>query len=530
MSLQIACLELIEMIKKDEIKNQDQLEFQKVKMAAKYSLGKIIKNADIALFINDDHYLHKFLKTKPIRTGSGVANIAVMWKSETIMPNKRFFSCPAECVYCPQGIIAPKSYTGVEPTTMRAIRNDYDPWKQVTNRIKQLKAIGHATDKCELIIMGGTFTAMPFDFQKQFVKRCFDAFNEKDSQNLEEAQEINETSKQRCVGLTIETRSDYCYEKEIKEMLELGCTRVEIGIQSTSDRILEQINRGNTAKQNIEAIKLLKDSGLKFCAHWMPGLTGFDGIDLDRELSLFKELFENENYMPDELKIYPTLVIPETKLYELWKEGKYEALTTEKMISLLVKMKSIVPTYVRIKRIMRDISEHESVAGASKTNLRQLVVYDMEKQNLKCRCIRCREIGVIKQGTPSDSNKLEEQKVDFNILEYKSSGQREFFISLEDKEKDVIHGFLRLRLCGHVARIRELHVYGEMSPIFSVAAARLPVMQHKGLGKMLMKKAEELALQDNCKKITVTSGIGVKEYYKKLGYVKDGFYMSKYFK
>lgn len=524
----LACLEIIRKIESCEITHSN-IEFGKIQIAKKYLLPKIPKNAEIINYADREDpsfsLVNRMLKIKPVRTLSGVANISVMWldKDHRSPHNPdRFYSCPAACVYCAQGSLkngvmlpAPKSYTGCEPTTMRAIRNDYDPWKQVKNRLKQLHIIGHATGKCELIIMGGTFTSMPPEYQDNFVKRCFDAFNAEESSALEEAQIKNETARNRCIGLTIETRADFCRQQHVSQMLRLGCTRVEIGVQSTSDKILAAIKRGHDAKENTKAIKLLKDSGLKFTAHWMPGLTGLTGgIDEDLEIELFKQLFTDSNYKPDELKIYPVLVLPGTELYEMWQRGEYKPLTREQMLRLLIEMKKTVPKYVRIKRIMRDISEHESAAGASTTNLRQLAKIEMEKTGISCKCIRCREIGL---------SSKQPKSADLAVYEYEASGGREFFISYEDAEQGILLGFLRLRISNNQAFVRELHVYGEMTPIGEASKQ----VQHRGMGKNLLTKAEEIAASFGVSKILVTSGVGVRSYYRKLGYVFENPYMVK---
>ncbi len=506
--------ELVQAIEKGSIENKEQLEVEKLVLGKKHGIHSVVKNADIIEYAkhNNREHLTKFLKTKPVRTASGIANIAVMWKGPD-MGNK-FFSCPAHCIYCPQGENSPKAYTGVEPTTMRAKRLNYNPALQVTNRLRQFHIIGHNTDKCELIIMGGTFTAMPASFQENFVKKCFDAFNEEESCNLKEAQLKNESARNRCIGLTIETRADYCGQEQIEKMLDFGCTRVEIGVQTTSDELLEKIERGHDAQANVAAIQRLKKSGLKFTAHWMPGLTGLNGdVDLDEELKLFKQLFSSP-YQPDELKIYPTLVISGTKLYELWKADKYKPLERDDMIELLIKMKECVPEYIRIKRIMRDISEHEAEAGARTTNLRQIVKEIMETQGKQCRCIRCREVGL---------NSINADDTTMKTREYVASEGRELFVSFEDTTKDKIIAFLRLRLdSSDIAKVRELHVYGQMTPIGTKIA-----YQHSGYGKQLIKKAEEIAAESGEKMVAVTSGVGVRDYYRKLGYVLDGNYMVK---
>jgi elongator complex protein 3 len=508
-------LEIVRAIEEGKIKSKEKLETEKLVLAKKHGVYAVVKNAEIIEYARQNGKdLSKFLRTKPVRTRSGVANIAVMWKG----PGEgKFFSCPGKCIYCPQGLNSPKAYTGTEPTTMRAMRFDFDPFKQVQNRLKQFHILGHVTDKCELIIMGGTISAMPFSFQEDFAKRCMDAFNEENSLSLEDAQEKNEKAKNRCIGLTLETRADYCKQKHIDEMLKLGATRVEIGIQTTRDELLEKINRGHDAKENINAIARIRNNGLKFTAHWMPGLSGLDGeIDLEREIEMFKELFTS-SYQPDELKIYPVLVIPGTTLYEMWKDGKYKALEKEDMIELLVKMKALVPEYVRIKRIMRDISEHEAEAGARTTNLRQLVKEKMEKEGKQCRCIRCREIGL---------DKINYEDVEIVERHYHAADGKEIFISFENKKKDKIIAFLRLRIDNSdIAKVRELHVYGEMVPLGDKNIGH----QHQGFGKKLMEKAEEISVQSGKNRITITSGIGARNYYRKLGYVLENMYMAKIF-
>ncbi len=488
-----ACEELVEKINNNEIRTKRQLEAGKVLVAKKYGLPKIPKNPEILAAVNADERTRKILQMKPTRTISGVANIAVMW-----LPQNQKDSCPANCVYCAQGPNSPKSYTGTEPATMRAQRLAFDAYLQVENRLRQFHIMGHSTDKCELIVMGGTFMARPQQERDEFIRRAFDSFNCAASSSLQEAQAANETAANRVIGLTLETRADFC---DVQEMLRLGCTRVELGVQTADDSLLKKINRGHLSAKNIEAIRRCKEAGLKVCIHWMPGLTGLEKLDMEKEVEDFTEIFSNEEYRPDEIKIYPTLVIPGTQLHEMWSAGKYQPLEKEQMILLLRQMKSRIPEYVRVKRVMRDISEWEVAAGASTTNIRQLAA-------AHCRCIRCREI---KTG--------DAEGAELKVVEYDASGGKEYFISFEKDDK--IIGFLRLRLSGE-ARIRELHVYGVAAPLSEKGNA-----QHRGFGRRLLEKAEELATEAGMKKIYVTSGIGVREYYRKFGYERDEYYMAK---
>ena len=500
--------ELLSEISNGTIKNKEIFERRKIEISKKYKLPKIMKSADVILYLKENNkdpseFLH-ILKTKPVRSLSGVSNVAIMWLGEND------YSCPFSCIFCPQGKYSPKAYTGVEPTTMRARRNKYDAYLQVKNRLEQFSLIGHPTEKCELIIMGGTFMAWGKDQRENFIKRAFDGFNNSDSSSLENAKLVNETTKNRIIGLTIETRADYCSKSQIDTMLNYGTTRVEIGVQTTDNELQALINRGHDSQKNINAINDLRDAGLKITIHWMPGLTGLSGeIDIEKEVKMFESLFTSKDYQPDELKIYPTLVIPGTKLHELWKQGKYKPLDNEIMIKLLIKLKSKIPKYVRVKRIMRDISEHEASAGATKTNLRQIAM----QSGVICRCIRCREIGF-------SSTKPKDIKLD--VLEYNAGNGKEFFISFEDKNELLI-GFTRLRL-SQTARIREIHVYGREVPISKDDSE----YQHTGYGAKLINKAEEIVKKAGYDKISVTAGVGVREYFRKLGYENDSFYMSKF--
>ena len=491
-----AILEVVKKIKNGSIKSKKDLEAFKLDIGRKYSLPDLLKNSEIyERFESPSKKIKKLLSIKPTRTGSGVANIAVMCKGK----------CPGKCIYCPKGENSPQSYTGAEPATLRAKLNNYDPYKQAKNRLEQLKSIAHPTDKCELIIMGGTFPSYDFDYQKKFIKRCLDAFNEKKSKNLKKAKKINEKAKNRVVGLTIETRPDYV---DIDKLLKLGTTRVEIGVQTTDNKLLEKIKRGHKIEDVKNVTKKLKNAGLKVCYHWMPGLTGLNKeINFEKEIADFKKLFEDDELKPDELKIYPTLVIPNTKLYDLYKQGKYKPISIKKMKKLLIELKRLVPKYVRIKRVMRDISQKEVVAGPGVTNLRQLAKQEMNKHNIKCNCIRCREI--------------RNKDIENPELKILNISKREKFLSFVDEEKLI--GFLRLRLLDKKVLVRELHIYGPSLKINEEYKAA----QHSGFGKKLLKKAEKIAKEKGKDLVQVTSGIGVREYYRNLGYKLKNNYMIK---
>jgi len=508
--------EIIERIRKNKL-SKSKLEMLKTKISKKYKINRIIKNAEIYEFSGKDEKLKELLSVKPVRTESGISAIALMTKP---------YPCPGKCIYCPTADGAPKSYTGVEPAALRAKRNSFDPKKQIKSRLNQFEIIGHPNDKCEIIIMGGTFLSMPKDYKQQFVKSIFEALNGKESQSLEKAKKENETAKHRCIGMTIETRPDFCHEEHIREMLRYGTTRVELGVQSTDDKILKLVKRGHDVNESIKATQLSKDSALKVCYHMMPGLTGLYGqINLKKEFIDFKKIFDLDDFRPDLLKIYPTLVIPGTELYEMWKRGEYKPISIDETVELLIKIKSIIPKWVRIQRIQRDISSKKIVAGPIMTNLRQYIQEIMKKRGLKCNCIRCREIG----RHPEDFNK----EPHLNVEEYRASKGKEFFISYDTENS--IWGLARLRipykpfmegLDEKTGLLRELHVYGHQVPI-GKKINRKEIVQHHGLGKKLMRKAEEIAKDKGMNSIAVISGVGVREYYRKLGYELRGAYMWK---
>ena len=496
-------------------------------VSKKYHLKDFPKNSEILAICDSEEkqLLLPILMKRIVRTLSGVAIVAMM---------TRPWQCPhGKCIMCPGGpdIERPQSYTGFEPTTLRGIRNDYDPYKQAKERVKQLNSIGHSTEKIDAIIMGGTFTNQPLEYQKWFILRMFDAFNGVDSKTIEEAHKINETARNRCVGLTAETRPDQINHEKIDHLIDYGVTRIEVGVQTVFDDVYEKMQRGHTTKDTINAFQFIRDSGLKLTAHMMPGLPG---SSIQRDIEAFDILFNSSDYRPDEIKIYPTMVIPGTKLHEDYLAGRYEALTNESTAQLIAKIKENIPPYVRIKRILRDIPAHQIVAGPNKSDLRLDILSILEKEGKKCRCIRCREVGhfIYKKGQDISSSDIELVQ-----RTYDASKGKEHFLSFEDVKNDVIIGFLRLReLSSDIIRpefkekptivVRELHVYGELLGLRSVHKGDLQ-WQHRGYGKELLARAEEIGKEKNYKKIAVISGVGVREYYRKLGYNLDGPYMSK---
>jgi elongator complex protein 3 len=495
-------------------------DINKVKYIFSQKIGRVLKNIEILKYLEkNEEELIKILRSKKVRGASGIFTVAVMTK-----PSK----CPKEepCSYCPGGINygTPQSYIGKEPALMRAIQNNFDPYKQVMQRLFQYVNMGHTPSKIQLIIMGGTFPAMDLDYQEWFVTRCLEAMNDFPYSkpyrwtSLEEAQRKNEKSNIRCIGITMETRPDWAKEIHVDRMIRLGATLVEIGVQTLDDEILRKVKRGCTTKDTIEATRILRDSGLKVGYHMMPGLPG---SNFDKDLEDLRRIFEDEDFKPDYLKIYPTLVVEGTELYKEWLEGKYKPMQTEDVINLLIKAHKYFPKWVRISRIQRDIPANIIVDGVKKSNLREEFEKRLKEMGLKCKCIRCREIGLlkIKEGEIPDINPS------IKIEEYNASKGIEFFISVEDK--DYLIGFLRLRIPSEYAHrkevknagvIRELHIYGPQVPIgkkFDDA------YQHRGYGTMLLKKAEDIVLNEfNLKNIVVLPGVGVRDYYRKRGYRK----------
>lgn len=452
---------------------------------------------------------------KPSKTLAGVTPIAVMTKPK---------SCKhGACIYCPS-LNVPQSYTPLSPPVIRAAMLNYDPFKQIEARLKAFRLMNHPTDKIELIIMGGTFLEFPKKYKTNFIKRCYDALNNKPSKTLEEAKRLNEGSKHRCVALAIETRPDTCSESEIKEMLDYGATRVELGVQNPDDKIYKMINRGHTVKEVIEATQRLKDSGFKVGYHIMPGLPG---SDIKKDLKIIKLLFSIQDFKPDQLKIYPCQVLKGSILEKWYEKGKYNPYTKEQIESLLLKMLKQVPEYCRVMRIMREIPPQFLVAGTERIDLRKDIEFFIKKNKIELDEIRSREIGF----RIRDLKKDEEINTDLKIkkTEYSASNGTEVFLQFVNKD-NFLFGLLRLRFPNKPfikelkdsAIVREVHIYGQSVPI-----GQKGEIQHKGLGKKLIKEAEKIAKQKGYKKIAVISGVGVRKYYKKLDYKLEGDYMIK---
>ena len=501
----------------------------------------------------------KFLQSKPVRTISGVAPLAIMTKPYPCSHGK--------CTFCPGGVDSyfgdvPQSYTGNEPASMRAKRNKYDAYLQVFNRLEQYILLGRIPEKIELIIMGGTFPSYPISYQDEFICYALKAMNDfsdlflrdefdfalfkemfdlphdinnrivrekiigrlldlKGNSDLVKEQLRNETSRIRCVTFCIETKPDCCFYDNINQILKLGVTRVEIGVQTLNNKILRLVNRGHSAEDTIKATQLLKDSFLKCVYHMMPGLPE---SSKEEDINNFREIFSNNDFKPDGLKIYPCMVMHGTSLFEQYKRNEFMPLTTEEAADIVIKAKEYIPKYCRVLRVQRDIPTKVTVDGVDITNFRQYIHNIMRERNLKCKCIRCRE--------PKD-REIYWDDVKLNRLDYEASNGKEIFLSFDEMKNDILLGFVRLRIpykpfrpeiTERSAGIREVHVYGN-----ATALSKEGEIQHKGIGKKLMLEAERIAKEEyDVKKLLVISGVGVREYYKNnFTYVKDGVYMSK---
>ncbi len=553
--------EITELIKTQQIQDQESLNSIKQNIAKKYKLPKTPTNIEILVSLPKEKIAEfkKILLSKPTRTISGVSPVAVM-----TAPSK----CPhGKCTFCPGGMNSPwgdvpQSYTGHEPATMRGIRNDYDSYLQVFNRLQQYVLMGHSFDKIEIIIMGGTFPAELKEYQEEFVHGVFKAMNnfsdlffdaqgdfdflkfkdffelpgdmqdkereqsikkklsglkQKTNTSLEQEQLRNETSYVRCVALCIETKPDWGFLEHGNEMLRQGCTRVELGIQSVYDDVLKFVHRGHTAEDSKKSIQILRDLGFKINFHYMPGLPL---TDYERDMAGMRQLFADPAYKPDMIKLYPCMVAPGTALYYQYQKGEFTPIGADEAAKRIAEFYTFVPEYCRIQRVQRDVPTKYWEAGVEMTNLRQ---YIDQTHKTSSRDIRARE---------PKGKIINWENVEIKILEYDASQGKEFFISAEDLENDLLIGFCRLRfpfeclrpeITPESALVRELHVYGTATAIGDEG-----VVQHKGWGKRLMQKAEDLSRQHGRKKMVVISGVGVRKYYEeKLGYTKEGPYMVK---
>ncbi len=537
------CEDLVEGILAGEV-TRDNLETQKTEVCGRHSSPKVPKNSTLLRFAPEERReeVKQVVRRKPVRTASGVSPVAIMTS-----PHR----CPhGKCLYCPGGpdseFSSAQSYTGHEPAAARGKQNDYDPYGQVRLRLEQLRAIGHPVDKAELILMGGTMTARSHDYQEWFVRRAVEAMNDYDVDgdprpsetesfapppeqrefaHVEDVLAANESADVRNVATTFETKPDWCDPEQIDRMLRLGGTKVEVGVQTTFERVNREMHRGHGVQASIDANRRLRDAGFKVGFHMMPGQPGMSK-EMCRED--FRRLFARPEFRPDYLKIYPTLIVEGTATYDWWHQGEFEPLSSEAAAELVAELMREVPAYTRIQRVQRDIPADLIEAGVQKSNLRQLAWQEMDAHDWSCDCIRCREVGL---------NDADPGSITLDTRRYEVAGGREHFVSFEDREQDLLVGFCRVRFPGDPVRpeledaavVRELHVYGSEAPLQGEAGAdERADWQHQGYGRRLMEHAESLAREAGYSKMAVLSGVGVRQYYEEqLGYHRDGPYMSK---
>lgn len=559
--------------------------------------------------ITKDPQIEQLLKKRAIRSQSWIVSVQVLTKP---------FYCPGQCIFCPNDPTMPKSYIKSEPGAMRALLNKFDPIKQVYNRLLSLTLTGHETDKIEMIVLWWTFDVYTKEYKIKFIKELYDACNTFDeyfknikisttkkyshaivdtskiisySSTIKEALKKNESTTHRVIGLTIETRPEYVTDVNCQFRRELGITRIEMGLQSTDDIVLNLNKRGHSVEQARQACHKLRQYGFKFSLHIMPGLYGSDYI---KDLKTFQDLYSDPFFKPDEIKFYPTSVIPNTQLYELYKQGKYKPLETEDIKKLIREtFLTVIPPYTRIKRLIRDIPANEIVAWSTITNLSQLMHKQMEweivhdkrkmksfygrlygkytvytslqkalKNELGKNIKKSDEVQTYIIGKQPDiqsfrnfvsldtrsreiRHKIENWKLEIGnwfpnlvVRKYISSVGDEYFISCED-ELGYLYGFTRLLLpiAGQgvkvkglgddIAMIRELHVYGNVETIKRWSDKMKKTVQHTWFGRQLMEIAENISQQHHYKKLSVISGIGVRAYYRKLWYKLEWTYMIK---
>lgn len=475
--------------------------------------------------IQKNESFEQILTLKNTRSQSGIVVISVLTKP---------YDCPGKCIYCPTEKNVPKSYFSNEPAVMRAITCHYDPYLQTISRLRALNAVGHITDKVNIRIIGGTWSYYPKSYQTWFIKRIFEASNKigegqsVKSRTLEQLQSTNETAKHRIVEISVETRQDYINKSEILRLRWLGVTKVELGVQSIYDSVLNFNHRGNLDVDTIKATKLLKDAGFKVSYQMMLNLPN---SNQKLDITMFETMFSDSRYQPDHLKIYPMALVKASGAYKLYQENRYKPYTKDELIESLINIKEYIPYYCRIERVIRDIPADSIVEGGAKvSNLRQAVEIEMTKNGQKCHCIRCREV----KGRFEKLTKWRIFREDYN-----SSDGKEIFLSIESLDRSQLYSLLRLRIpsqhyskkkhfipiLNDSAIIREIHTYG---PQVAIGQKNINAAQHQGFGKILVAEAEKIAKKEfKLSNIVVIAGVGVREFFTSQKYVLKDTYMVK---
>ncbi|PCI25034.1 tRNA uridine(34) 5-carboxymethylaminomethyl modification radical SAM/GNAT enzyme Elp3 [Candidatus Peregrinibacteria bacterium] len=488
--------------------------------------------------MKEDAGLLRVISRRKVRSESGVTVITCLTKP---------MGCPGKCIYCPSEPNMPKSYLSNQPAAMRAVLNRFDPFAQVQNRLASLMATGHNTSKIEIIIIGGTWGALPDSYKEEFMTGIYNGLNQKIEVSeirqkaeffevpkieqllndpLDVAIAKNETSEYRCVGLTVETRPDWVTEKEIIQMRDFGVTRVEMGVQSLDDEVQILTKRGHDIQAVRDATKLLRDSAIKIGYHLMPGLPG---STLEIDMNALRETFSDPDFRPDWLKLYPCMVTKFSDLEEWFNDGRFKPLTEVELIPLLTEMMKVVPRYLRLTRMIRDIPSQSIQGGCKTINLRQIVEQKMAKEGIICEDIRSREI---------KTASLSADDVELRSLRYKAGDGEEIFLTFDQIKEDKLISLLRLRIPSYhfsgekpflselegCSFIREVHTYGLLTKIGALDGNS----QHFGFGRRLLAEAERITKEEfGMSRIAVIAGVGVREYYKKFGYEKKGTYMVK---
>ena len=476
--------------------------------------------------LEPDPLLEERITMKPMRTQSGVAPVTVLTAPA---------GCPGKCIFCPDDWRMPKSYIYDEPGCQRAERDGFDPFKQTLGRITAFESIGHAADKVELLILGGTWSAYSKDYREWFIQRCFDAMNAAGnpayagSSSLAQAQADNITAAHRNVGLVVETRPDWVTPDEIRHLRKLGVIKVQIGVQSLDDQILALNKRGHDVAAVRDALGLLRTAGFKLHLHWMPNLYG---ATPDKDRADFARFFDDPAIRPDELKIYPCSLIGGTELYDLWRQGAYQPYLLEELVGLLADLKPAIPPYTRVNRLFRDIPAHHIEAGVKTSNLRQLVHEELARRGQQCGCIRCHEVR---------RRQVHPEELELRSYSYDTDLTREHFLYFAthggSAQPGLIAGFLRLSLplapgvgsrafldeIAESAMIREVHVYG---PALSIGKESEGQPQHAGLGTRLLDEARRISRGAGFGRISVIAATGTRGYYAGRGFEQGELYMS----
>ena len=511
-----------EQVSQGKVGSRAQLEKLKKRAALKFALDRYLTNSEIILSLSSKARtdFEEMLRVHPRRSASGIVVVTAFSAP---------FACPhGTCVFCPGGprFGTPQSYLAHSPGMRSALEAGFDPCVQVRRCLAKYQANGHEVSKVETIIEGGTFIAVPREYQMVFVKGVYDGLNGAGSASLEQAQVANESSASRCVGLTLESKPDWCRPEDVDLMLSYGVTRLEIGVQSLRSEVLSKSNRGHTVEDSVHAFQVARDAGLKVTAHMMPGLPGATPKD---DLEDLRRLFEDEAFKPDMSKMYPTLVVPGTSLSRQFERGVYQPYALETVVELLSEMKRFVPRWHRIMRIQREIPANEIEGGVRAGNLRELVLSRAREKGYSCNCIRCREVVLRKPEVMSKEDSLE-----YAEQRYRASDGYEVFGSYEFKRTGVISAFVRMRVPSVMANrpemrrsavVRELRVYGKA---VRVGHRQSSAWQHRGLGADLMQRMEKVAAEDfDAERLLVTSAVGTRNYYRRLGYERAGPYMGR---